>query len=161
MFGTTAGGENPRPGEQSKTWHRFRIEDLREFRATEGSTEHSPLVVGVETAPWSTAAKTVSEWYRGVFEAAERFTIKWNEDEAKLSSTAYSLQVMSKRMGGGRATGEVEGNPTKAVRAGGATGGVEGKPWWTKVGRRLQTEQQGTRPTSRWNIFILLALYTF
>ena len=46
MFGTMAGGETLRPGEQFNTWHRCVVEDLREFRATERSTEHSPLVFG-------------------------------------------------------------------------------------------------------------------
>ena len=56
MFGTMADGENPRPGVQFfKTWHRCIVEYLRELRATEGSTELSPLVFGVETALWSTA----------------------------------------------------------------------------------------------------------
>ena len=63
MFGTIAVGENPRPGGQFKTWHRYIVEDLREFRATEGSTELAPLVFGVETALWSTAAaKNAGRW---------------------------------------------------------------------------------------------------
>ena len=57
MVGTIAGVENLRPGGQSKTWHRCIVEDLKEFRATEGSTEVAPLVFGVETALWSTAAE--------------------------------------------------------------------------------------------------------
>ena len=43
MFGTMAGGVNAKPGGQFKTWHRCIVEDLREFRATEGSTELSLL----------------------------------------------------------------------------------------------------------------------
>ena len=45
MFGTMAGGENPRPGGQFKTRHRCKVEGLRVFQATEGSTEHPPLGV--------------------------------------------------------------------------------------------------------------------
>ena len=37
-----AGGGNPRPGGQCKTWHSCEVEDLSEFRATEGSTEKFP-----------------------------------------------------------------------------------------------------------------------
>ena len=43
MFGTIAGEENPRPGGQFKTWHRCILKDIREFRATEGSTEVAPF----------------------------------------------------------------------------------------------------------------------
>ena len=57
MLGKMTGGEGRRPGGQPKTWHRCLVEDLREFRATEGSTEHCPLVFGVETAVWTVAAK--------------------------------------------------------------------------------------------------------
>ena len=70
MFGTMAGGENPRLGRRFKTWYRCIVEDLREFRATEGSTEHSPSVHVIEAALWSTAAKKAGKWYRGVLEAA-------------------------------------------------------------------------------------------
>ena len=72
MLGTMAGEEDPRRGGQCKTWHRCIVKDLGELRATEGSTEHSSLVFGVETALWSTAAKKAGKWYRGVLEAAER-----------------------------------------------------------------------------------------
>ena len=48
----------------------------RVFRATEGSTEHSPLVFGVETALWQVAAKKEGKWYREVHEAAERFMVR-------------------------------------------------------------------------------------
>ena len=70
MVGTMAGGENPRPGGQCETWHTCIVEDFGEFRANEGSTEHSPLVFGVETTLSSTAAKKAGKWYRGVLEAA-------------------------------------------------------------------------------------------
>ena len=43
-FGTMARGKNPRSGGRFKTRHRFRVEDLAEFRATKGSTEHSSLM---------------------------------------------------------------------------------------------------------------------
>ena len=49
-----------------------KIDDLRVFGATEGSTEHSPLVFGVETTLWPMASKKGGKWYRDVLEAAER-----------------------------------------------------------------------------------------
>ena len=66
MFGSMVGGENPKPGGQCKTQHVCIVEDLREFRATEGSTKHSPLVFEVGTALWSTAAKMAGKRYPGV-----------------------------------------------------------------------------------------------
>ena len=47
MFGTTAGGENPGPGRPEKNWAQCLVDDLRVFRATEGSTESVPLVFRV------------------------------------------------------------------------------------------------------------------
>ena len=47
------------------------VKDLRESRGTERSTEHPPLVFGVdlvfvgETALWYTAAKKAEKWCRG------------------------------------------------------------------------------------------------
>ena len=70
MFGTMAGGENLRPRGQIKIWHRCMVEDLREFRASEGSMGLAPLVVRVETALWSTAEKKAGKRHRGVLEAA-------------------------------------------------------------------------------------------
>ena len=55
MFATMNGGEGWRPGGQPKNWHRCLVEDLRVFRATEGSTKHCTLVFGVETAVWTIA----------------------------------------------------------------------------------------------------------
>ena len=53
--------------------------------ATEGSTEHSALVFGVETALWQVAAKKTGKWYRGFHEAAERFMARWHENGTTLS----------------------------------------------------------------------------
>ena len=151
MFGTMAGGENPRSGGQFKTWHRCIVEDLREFRITEGSPEHSPLVFGVETVLWPTAVKEAGKWYRGVLEAAERFMVKWHEDEAQLrrqrrAPAVGGSQGNEERGGTGAVkesptNGAVKESPTNGRGAGGATGGgVEGKARWTKVGSRRQTE---------------------
>ena len=48
MFRSMAGGENPGPGRPEKNWDQCPIDDLRVFRATEGSTESVPLVFGVD-----------------------------------------------------------------------------------------------------------------
>ena len=71
MFGTMAGGENPGPGRQKNNWAQYLVDGLRVFRATEGSTESSPLVFGVDTMLWPTAAKNGEKWYRRVVVAAD------------------------------------------------------------------------------------------
>ena len=71
MFATMTGEEGRRPGGQPNTWHRCLVEDFRVFRATEGSTEHCPLVFGVETAVCTDATAKAGKWYRGVLDAAE------------------------------------------------------------------------------------------
>ena len=40
MFGTVAGGENPRPGRAEKNWIQCLTDDFWDFQATEGSTEN-------------------------------------------------------------------------------------------------------------------------
>ena len=57
VFETMVGGKNPRPGGQLKTWQRCMVEDLKDFRASEGRTEHSPFVSRIDAAPWATAAR--------------------------------------------------------------------------------------------------------
>ena len=57
MFGTMAGRENPGPGRPEKNWAQCLADNLRVFRATEGSVESVPLAFGVETVLWPTAAK--------------------------------------------------------------------------------------------------------
>ena len=102
MYGAMAGGENLRPGVQFKTWQRCIVEDLKEFRTAEGSTEHSFLVFGVETAFRSTAAKKEGKWYRGVIEETERFIFKWHEDETQLSRQSRASVVGGAQENGGR-----------------------------------------------------------
>ena len=55
------------------------------------------------------AAKKAEKWYRRVLEAAERFMVKWDVDEAQLSRQHHASAV-----------GDAQGNGGK----GGATGGV-------------------------------------
>ena len=69
------------------------VEDLREFRATEGSTELAPSVFRVETALWFTAAQKAREWFRGVLEAAERFMVSRHDAEAELSRNPRASTV--------------------------------------------------------------------
>ena len=66
MFGTMADGENPRAGRPEKNSVQCLIDDLRVFRPTEGSTEGVPLVFGVDTVIWPTAAEKGGKWYQGV-----------------------------------------------------------------------------------------------
>ena len=73
------GGEGRRPSGQPQSWYRCLLDDLKVFNATEGSTEHSKLVFGVEAEVWTIAAKKAGKWYRGVLEAAERFMVKWHD----------------------------------------------------------------------------------
>ena len=63
MFGTMAGGENPRPGRPETNLAQCLVNNLRVFRATERSTESVSLVFGVQTVLWPTAAKTGGKWY--------------------------------------------------------------------------------------------------
>ena len=92
MFGTMAGGENPGPGRPEKNWAQCLVDDLRVFRATEGSTESIPLVFGVETVLWPTADKKGGKWYRGVVEAAECFMTRWHRDEAENSWLRHATE---------------------------------------------------------------------
>ena len=46
--------------DQKKNWAQCLVYDLRVFRATEGSTEGFPLVFGLETVLWPTAATKLS-----------------------------------------------------------------------------------------------------
>ena len=140
MFETMAGAENPRPGGQLRTWHRCIVEDRGESRATEGSTEHPPLLFGVETALWSTGEKQAKKWYPVVLETTERFMVRWHEDEAHLRRQGRaSVFGGAQGNGGSGEAGGVEGNPTMGMRGERAIGRVEGDPGWTKVGRRRQT----------------------
>ena len=82
MFATMTGGgrgesAGDQAGSQTKTWHVCLAEGLNQevLRATEGSTAvHTPSAFVVETAVWTVATSKAGTWYRGVLEAAERFT---------------------------------------------------------------------------------------
>ena len=74
-----------------KNWARCLVDDLRVFRATEGSKSF-PLIFGVEAALWPTAAKKGGKWYRGVVEAAECFMTRWHRDEAESSWLRHATE---------------------------------------------------------------------
>ena len=125
IFATISGGEGRRPGGQPKNWHRCLVEDLRVFRAKERSTEHCPLVFGVEIAVWTIADKKAGKWYRGVLDADERFMVRFmvrgHKDEADMSRKRHASAVGS----------------AKGHGKGGAT--VMRRPRLAKAGRRQRT----------------------
>ena len=49
MFGTMAGGDDPGPGRPENNWAQCLVDDLRVFRATEGSKESIRWAFGVGT----------------------------------------------------------------------------------------------------------------
>ena len=81
----------------------------------------------IETVPWpmaakaAKAAKKAGKWQRWVLEAAERFMVRWHENDATLSRKRHASV-----MGGVQENGK-----------GGAS--VVGKPRLTKAGMKWQT----------------------
>lgn len=116
MFVRMAGAENRRPGEQSKTWHRFLVEDLKKFRGTERSTEHSLLVYEVETALWSTAATRTASGTGGSLKQPKGYSTSGTRTrQSCVGSATNPLWVVLKGMGGGEATGKAEGKPSQGM----------------------------------------------
>ena len=60
------------------------------------------MTLGVETALWSTAPNKAGKWYRGILEAAERFIVRWLEDEAQLRRQRHASAVGGAQGNGGR-----------------------------------------------------------
>ena len=85
MFATMTGGVNPGRGRPEKNWAQCLVDDIRVFEATEGSTDSSPLLFGVETVLWPRAAKKGGSWHRGVVDAADRFMTRWHRGEVEKS----------------------------------------------------------------------------
>ena len=85
MFATMTGGVNPGRGRPEKNWAQCLVDDIRVFEATEGSTDSSPLLFGVETVLWPRAAKKGGSWHRGVVDAADRFMTIWHRGEVEKS----------------------------------------------------------------------------
>ena len=101
LFGTMAGGENPRPGRPERTAQCL-VDDPRVFRTTEGSMESVPFVFGVKTVRWPTAVNKSWKWYRGVGEAAECFRTRWHRDEVKSSWLSHATEDAKGGDKGGR-----------------------------------------------------------
>eukprot|EP00904_Undaria_pinnatifida_P004437 jgi/Undpi1/13995/HiC_scaffold_9.g03646.m1 len=85
MFGTMAGGVNPGRGRPEKNWAQCLVNDIRVFEATEGSTDSSLLLFGVETVLWPSATKKSGNWHRGIVDAADRFMTRRHRGEAEKS----------------------------------------------------------------------------
>ena len=58
-------------------------------------------MLGVETAVWSTEAKSTGKVYRRTLEAAERFMVRWHDNEAELSRQRRSSAVDGVQGNGG------------------------------------------------------------
>ena len=118
MFGTMAGGENPEPGRPEKNWVQCLADDLGVFQATEGSTESSPLLFGVETVFWPSAANKGGKWYPGVFGAVECFMARWHRDEAQRSRVRQAAEdARNGDTGGGRAAVPIQLSTNKLFNA--------------------------------------------
>ena len=105
MFGTMADGENPGPGRPENNYAQCRADDFRVFQATEGSTESSPSLLGVETVLWPRADKKSGKWYRGIVEAADCLMARWHRDEAQRSRLHHAAKDAKSGEGVGRGVG--------------------------------------------------------
>ena len=85
MFGTMAGEVNPGRSRPENNWAQCLVDDIRVFEATEGSTDSSPLLFGVETVLWPRAAKNIGSWHRDIVDAADCFMTRWHRGEAEKS----------------------------------------------------------------------------
>ena len=85
MFGTMAGEVNPGRGRPEKNWAQCLVNDIRVFEATEGSTDSSLLLFGVETVLWPSATMKSGNWHRGIVDAADRFMTRRHRGEAEKS----------------------------------------------------------------------------
>ena len=110
FFGTTAGGDYPRPCRSENNWAHCLADDLIIFQATEGSTEGYPFLFGVETAFWPRAAKKSGKWYGGVVEAADGFMARWHRDEAERSRLRHAAE--DAKNGDKEGWGGGKGSPT-------------------------------------------------
>ena len=80
------------------------MKDLKQFRATEGSTEQSPFVFGVGIALLSTSTGMREIGMRGGHKGAKHFIVGWNENKAQSSPQrkACLMWVVPNKIGGGR-----------------------------------------------------------
>ena len=89
----------PKPGTRPtrRNWVHCLADDLRVFQATEGFTESSPLMFGVETTSWPGVAEKSGKWYRGVVEAADCFMARWHRDESQRSWLRHAAEDAKSR----------------------------------------------------------------
>ena len=78
-----AGGVNPGPGRPEENWTQCLADDIRVVKATQGSTDSSPLLLGVETVLWPRAVKKSANCHQGVVDAVDRFMTRWHSGEAE------------------------------------------------------------------------------
>ena len=74
MLGAMADGENPGPDPPENNCAQCLADDLVVFQVTEGSTESSSLLFGVERVLWPRPAKKSGKWYR---RSSKRRTVSW------------------------------------------------------------------------------------
>ena len=162
MFGTMAGGENPRPGGETGPTGVDAYYSISQ--GPWGVTNHRRINGTLPFGVWNRDPSLIHCSNKGggvvagaVLEAAERFTCLSDARmrHSSAGSAAHPRWVVPKGMGGGGAAGRrrVENkNSTKGMGAGGATGGVYGKPRWTKVGRPCVGDgRQGSKASGRRN----------
>ena len=82
MFGMIAGGVSPGRGRKRKNWAQCLADYISVFKATEGSTDSSPWLFGVDTVLLRAAMKS-GNWYRGLVGATDRFMTRWHRSEAE------------------------------------------------------------------------------
>ena len=139
MFGTMAGGENPRPGGQFNLANMYNISGGAQPPEDQRNTPPWCLELRPRCGPLQ--PKRPESGTRGVLEAAERFVERWHEDEAQPSRQRRGNVVGGARGNRGRGVIKRSGRKSNQGSAGrgGAKGGVEREPRWTKVRRRWQT----------------------
>ena len=77
------------------------VDDVAVFRAKEGSTDTSPLLFGVQSVRWPTAAKQAGKWYRGMVKAADSFMARWHRAKMEKSWLRHANEGTNKKGEGG------------------------------------------------------------
>lgn len=94
---------NPGPGRPERDWVQCTADDLTMFPASEGSTESSASLIGVEAVLRPASTKKSGKGYRGVCVAMDCFTARW------LRHTAQDVKSGDKENGGvGRIDSDTE-----------------------------------------------------
>ena len=90
------------------------------LQATKRFTEHLPPPWRLESRPRcgpAHAAKNAFKWNRGDLKAAERFVVRWHEDEAKLDRKRHA-DVTCVAPKGMRMEGETVAGKSRLVKGG-------------------------------------------